>query len=266
MSTAWARYAIVGLAWTTFYAPLLAQTTVSGPPAKGDRRTVTVTGAATVHVKPNAARIVFAITNDAVGNPREENDRLVGAAKKQLAELAIASVQVDVVPCSINTVSTTERVAARVAGPGAQPLTTRTKQATTVFVISVRDKDLEALHNKAIRIADAAVASGGTALPDDNRPFRSVGLAGTAETIPGPRIEWLSDSATEGRQQAIRKAVEDAKQNARAAVGDNAFQITSVEIYTPAGNPYPRRTLGTTGAEDGATVAIAIEVRITFAY
>ncbi len=90
-------------------APVLGQTVVAGPQGKSETRKVVVTANATTYVKPNAARLSFVVTSQTQANIREDNDQQVAKMKKGIADLALASLQIQVVPSSINTLQVTER-------------------------------------------------------------------------------------------------------------------------------------------------------------
>ena len=83
---------------------------------------------------------------------------------------------------------------------------------------------------------------------------------------PGPRIEWLVDNDAEARQDAIRRAIKVATENARAAVGDGPLHVVEIDVnsHEPFDGPYRDREelgLGRLGM-----VPVTARVRVTFGY
>jgi uncharacterized protein YggE len=196
-------------------------------PAKDAGRKVVAYASATVYAKPDAARLTFALATEAAAKAREENDKQVKKVKDGLATLAFPNLEVRVVPLAVNTVPTP-------AIAGAMPAGT-TKQAQTVFVVTVREKNPEKLKEMATKLADVAEEGGGVALAaeDSFRAVRAIGIGmgGVPETKQGPRIEWLSENAGDARREAIKRAVAEARASAQAAVGDAPLRVVEVQVW-----------------------------------
>jgi uncharacterized protein YggE len=242
-----------------------------GAPLCGQSAKVVVSSNATVYVKPTAARITFSLTAQSQGQPqaRATNDEQVAQMKKAVADLSLPSVQLKVVPVAINTVVVTEGqrlVAGAGFIPPQPPL--ETKQAQTLFVVTVRDKDVDGLHEKVRKLADAAVSNGAFAPDDTNsqRP-RPLALGTTTETLHGPKIEWLVDDASTAREQAVKRAVKEVTETARAAVVDTAkLQVVEIVITTQEESPTVRPFRPDLPVLQPGSVAITVQVKVTFAY
>jgi uncharacterized protein YggE len=251
--------------------PALGQTVVAGPKSEPRKVTVTVTANATSYAKPNAARLTFVVMSQTQANIREDNDRQVAKVKKGLADLALANLDVQVVPSSINTLQVTAARQKGFVGPGgpamAQPAQ-QTKQIQTLFVVTLRDKEVERLGTGVAKLSDLIVENGGMAPNDDTGPgFRTTRLAAAAsESFLGPRIDWLAENSGDARRQAIKHAVKEATENARAAVGEPAsLQVLSIDITTPDEHMTPRRSRLDLQADTGM-IPLTVEVRVTFGY
>jgi uncharacterized protein YggE len=236
-------------------------------PAKGKAaRTIAVSAAATADVKPAAARISFAVATSVGVGVRDEHEAQVRKLREALAALAIPGLESRIVPFSIGTVTT----GARVILPNQQvPPPVQTRQARTVFVLTVRAKGPDRLRDQAVKLADVVEEHGGAAPGDDPQAGIRVPLriGGTeSETSPGPKVEWLAEDTGAARQKAIKQAVEEATENARAVVGDGKLQVVGITITTPdaALAPYPGRAelpilkIG--------QIPVTVQVRLTFAY
>jgi uncharacterized protein YggE len=261
-------------------APALGQTRVAGPQGKSEPRKVIVSANATTHAKPNAARLTFVVNSQTQGNVREENDRQVAKVKKGIAEMGLKDVEVHLLPASMTTIHVTERpvrggFAGGAGGPGvAMPVVpAQSRQIQTQFVVTLRDKDRERLARNITKLADLAVENGAMGPADDTPGFRAQRLSiggpgiGYSETFPGPRIEWLAENTDEARRQAIKQAVKDATDNARAAVGDQAnLQVATIEIIVPDEASVPRRYRPAAQPQETGQIAINVEVKVTFTY
>ena len=253
-------------------APVRGQTTVAGPQGKGEPRTITVTANATTHVKPNAVRLTFVVNTQSQGDVREENDRQVAKVKKGIADLGLKNLEVHVVPASITTVHITDRRVGGFGGggpAGAMPaVPVQSRQIQTPVVVTLRDQEVERLSRNVTKLVDMAVDNGATG-PADETGFRAPRLLGTAysENFPGPRIERLAENAEEARRLAIKRAVKDATENARAAVGEQThLQVAAIEI-TVRDEPQISRRFGR-DPQPPETILVpgSVEVRMTFAY
>jgi uncharacterized protein YggE len=260
MSLFHTRLALVLLSLLAFGAPVFGQT------AK-----VVVSSSATVYVNPSAARIVFALAAQAPVQmqARETNDEQVVRMKKAVADLSLPGVQLKVVPVAINTVVVTEGQML-LRGPNAVPPVppVETKQAQTLFVVTVRDKNVDGLHEKVRKIADAAVSNSALAPDDGNsQRIRPLNLNTTTDTVHGPKIEWIVDDASVAREQAVKRAVKEATQTARAAVAETAkLQVVEIVITTQEESPTVRPFRMDLPTLEPGSVAITIQVKVTFAY
>jgi uncharacterized protein YggE len=238
-------------------------------PAKGEAaRTIAVSAAATACVKPDAARISFAVvTSVGVGvTVRDEHEAQVRKLREALAALAVPGLETRIVPFSISTVTT----GARVILPNQQvPPPIQTKQARTVFVLTVRDKDPDRLRDQVVKLADVAEEHGGAAPGDDPQAGFRVPLriaAMESETSLGPKVEWLAEDTGAAGQKAVKQAVEEATENARAVVGEGKLQVVGVTITSPDAALVPYAGRSELPVLKTGLVPVTVQVRVTFAY
>jgi uncharacterized protein YggE len=234
-------------------------------PVRPAVKKITVTGTATVAVKPDAARLTFGVltTMPDVKGARTENDKQVKKVLASLATVGGPGVEVQAVPGSVTSVSTTDP-----AGP-AGPVVTR--QVQTSITVLVREKNVEKLREMVIELADTATSNGATgSVVDDGLGFPR-GRVGRAvmETSQGPQIEWLTQNVGEARREAIKKAVADARANALAAVPDAKLELVEVNV-TVLNNDTVTRQRTRTGfyayAVDPSPQTVTVEVQVTFSH
>jgi hypothetical protein len=244
---------------------------------KNERRKVVVHANSTVYFKPDGARLVFVVssTEPTGKNAREANDKQVKDLQNALAAVPLkkGTIEVHVLPSSISNV-----VSAKVNAAGTRDTSRR---VYSTFYVTVREKDPQKLRDAVARLAEAAADNGGTAPDADSgpRPFRLprriAGLDEEPESIPGPTIEWFATPSKQARQEAIRRAVGEAKAQAQAVVGEGEMlRVVETEVngYTEVNGFDELLTVrvrslrgGSGGTEDGL-IPLRINVRVTFAY
>jgi uncharacterized protein YggE len=240
----------------------------SADPAKPVGKKVTVTGTATVNVKPDSARLVFGITTTTpdVKSTRSENDKHVKRMKESLAALGFKDVDFQAVPGSVSSVQTNE---AGAAAGGVQ-----TKQVQTVITVTVHEKDADKLRTMVTKLSDTATENGAAAAGSDEfSPFiggRGGRMGrGIMEVNQGPQIEWLTHEMGDARREAIKKAVKDAHANALAAVPDAKLEVVEVIVNNNGGEGGPRARYrgGPYGyIMDSTPTSVTVEVQVTFSY
>ena len=255
------------------FAPAVALAQPAGGPPKTEGRRVIVHASATVQAKPDMARISFSVMTQVGINTREEADKHVKKIKDALSALAIPGMDILAIGTPITTVTTEDRRGAFNPMGGGGPMEQTTKQAHTIFVVTVRDKNPDKLREKATKLADVASEHGGTSVGNQFDDFTPINRGGgfrmrmaVVDVQPGPRIEWLVDNDAEARQDAIRRAIKVATENARAAVGDGPLQVVEIDVnsHEPFDGPYRDREelgLGRLGM-----VPVTARVRVTFGY
>src|SRR5215472_4155467 len=176
-------------------------------------RKIVVSASATVYVKPDMARLTFAITSEAPGKVRAAHDKEVQTVKDSLAALSFRNVDVQVVPLSLDSVIPGAGGPVAGAGfagggggfggggwgggrgglPAAQARAggvggIEGKKVKSVFFVTVREADPDKLKKMASTLADAALEHGGAAEPSsEDRLFgRPIRRAGEPETVRGP--------------------------------------------------------------------------------
>jgi uncharacterized protein YggE len=230
--------------------------------ARAAERKVIVHGSATVQVKADAALLTFAVTSssDTGKNAREENDKQVKRLRDALTALGLKNVEVKVVPSAVSTIAADD-------GPRrpALPIAPTSKQAQSIFHVTVREKDGDKLQEVVTKIADAAAEHGGMAPGgmDDGFSPRLVRRLGLSS---GPKIDWLAENVSEARKQAIKKAITEARANAQAAVGDAPLEVVEIRILT---DPYTARSRAAAAAEPStpdSSIPVRVEVEVTYSY
>jgi uncharacterized protein YggE len=235
-------------------------------PAKAAGKKITVTGSATVTLKPDAARLVFGVTTTMpdVKGARAENEKHVKRVLESLSALAFKDVDIQTVPGSVNSMQMNDPAAA--AGPAVS------KQVQTVITLTVREKDPDKLRGMAVRLSDTVVENGGAAVgSDDYSPFPGR-LARMGRVMPevnqGPPIEWLTQEMGDIRRDVIKKAVRDAQANAQAALPEAKLEVAEVTVtigeyatlrQRVRGNPYGY-------VPDSGPNSLTVEVQVTFTY
>ncbi len=237
---------------------------------KNEGRKVVVNATSTAYVKPDGARLVFVVTStEPTGrNAREANDRQVKALQDALAAVPLkkGTIEVHVLPSSVTNI-----VSPKVNAAGMRD-TSRRVQST--FYVTVNEKEPQKLREAVARLAEAAADNGGTAPDADSgpRPFRLPrrigGFDEEPESVPGPTIEWFATPSKEARQQAIRRAVSEAKAEAQAVVGDGEIvRVIATEISAHDESLTVRlRLRGDSGVTEAGLIPLRTSVRVTFAY
>lgn len=250
-----------------------ALSAVGAEPAKLAGKKLVVNGSATVNVKPDAARVVFAVSTtmpDPKG-ARAENDKAVKKIQDALEGLKIKDLETHVTPGTVSTVQTNDPNAP--AGP------VQTKKLQTTFHVTVREKDAEKLRALATKLADTVAENGGIAVGSDDFQGRFGGFGpgggGFPEVTTGPRIEWLAEDMAEARREAIKKAIAEARANAKAAVGDAPIEVAEITV-TPSADTTGRFRSGRgggfgfnpymTNTGDSGPIPVMVEVQVTFTY
>jgi uncharacterized protein YggE len=257
--------AFIFLAWLIF----MAVPATGEEAAKGAGRKVTASASATLMVKPDSARLTFAVaTTDMNGkSAREENEKKIKKVKEALAALGFkkTEVEVHVLPSSLNTLITP----ARPNAPGGRAL--QGKRARSTFYVTVRQKDLEKLREAVGKLAETATDNGATGVDTDD--IRSVVIrrgfrAGMddPEALGSPAIEWLVADTAAARREAIKQAVADAMADAQAAVGNAKLKV--VEINVSASRDQRTRVTyrQLTGETESGLIPIRVEVQVTCSY
>jgi uncharacterized protein YggE len=204
-----------GLAGVALFSGLLllrGQTptakTSSAAEGKKEPPILRTSGSATVRVKPDAARLFFAVQTQAVKikEARLDNNSRVHTILEALAALKMpdlktktSDVQVDI-------------LYGRSDGSQLPPITGY--RISTTFTMLVQQEDPAKLGALASRVLDAALDSGATSVQ---------------------QIAFLrKDGLTQARRKALTQAVEDALANARAlAAGAKKGQVECITIDGP---------------------------------
>lgn len=208
--------------------------------------TITVTGSATVYVKPDAARIHYTIrvSETSIDAAKESATKLVASLNEAVKSLKIPNLTSSEGSINYSRSVLTAAAARRLVGPGggvapgAPAAPAATYLAQIPLSVMIQEKDSVKLRSAVDTFVKKIVESGasivGDALDSDN-PFsaassRSLGL------VESPRIEWVLTDETSARKEAIRNAVRKAKADAEAVskeLGWETMKVISVGDIPP---------------------------------
>lgn len=197
---------------TSSVGPVQAQAPAAEP--KKEPHTLRTTGTATVRIKPDAARVFFAVQTTAatVKEARVDNNGRVRKIMTALTALKIADLK------SKTTDVNVEIVYGRQDGVQLPPIVGY--RITNSFTVLVQDEDPIKVGALASRVLDAALENGANSVQ---------------------QITFLSkEGMTQARRKALTLSVEDALANAKAlAAGAKKDHIETVSIDgQPTFRPY----------------------------
>lgn len=254
--------------FAAFVVTLAATVVIAGEPTE----TITVTGSATVFVKPDTARIHYSVrVSDASAEAAKET------ATKQLATIAesVKGLKLDNMKTTSGAVSFSRGSSARSArgpgfgnpagpggpgGPGPIGLGPVSAQIPVTATITEKEPDKlrASVDSFVAKITEAGASVAGDADPDS--PFSSARSALLAASEH--RVDWLlSDDATP-RRDALRAAVRKAKADAEALSKELGWE--KLTILSVADGPSAPMTVAEGGANVGRTPAgeVAVTVRV----
>jgi uncharacterized protein YggE len=235
--------------------------------------TITVTGSATVFVKPDAARINYVVrATDASADAAKDT------AAKQLTTIAdsVKGLKLDNLKTTNGTMTFSRATPSRVraafngpggpglAGPGAAGLGSYTAQIPLTTTITEKDP------SKLIHSADAFMAKiveGGATIAGDadpDSPFtsssRAIAALGLGEAL---RIEWLISDEASHRHEALRAAVRKAKGDAEALAKELGWE--KITILSIVDTPYEPITASAAAAANAKAPAgeVPVTARVT---
>jgi uncharacterized protein YggE len=259
---------------------------------------ITVSGSATIPVKPDTARVSVAVR--AVGNDFKtavaECDKMGTEVEKALKGLKLGGLEVKKGP--INLVNTGLGFAGggfgRPAvppggpmggigpggpipgGPGGQVEVTRTFTVVATFGGQNDAGELKDIVPVSDKILTAAVGAGATEPPSFNNPNYGGGFGGGfGGGGPGSgntRIEFHRANWTQLRQEALKLAVSDAVANAKAAAGianlttKDIIAISDQSTNAPWGGGITGTPTNTGRGEVLGEQELAVQVTVTFKY
>ena len=166
--------------------------------AQEKSRKIIVNGSAMVNAKPDAARLNFFVHSEAANNPREVNDRHVKKLKDQLMALALANVDIQIIPYAQSTIDIADMA------PNGEP-PARLQHVQTQFTVLVRETNVDKLRTAVTKIVDTATNNGARATPGIDDPARMPRPGQKMVPIVGPKIEWLSENTRIYQQEAVKR-------------------------------------------------------------
>jgi uncharacterized protein YggE len=279
----------------------LFQTRSVGQPAVAadPNHRITVSGSATVPVKPDTARVSVAVraSGNDVKSAVAECDKMGGEVEKALAAMKLKGVEVKKGP--INLVNTGVGFAGGgIRGPGGPPPmppgpmgvlgqppmpggfgggfaeVTRTYTVVATFGQNGAG-DLKDIVPVSDKILMTAVSAGATEPPafNNNQNFGGgIGGFGGMPNSGNTRIEFHRANWTQLRQEALKLAVADAVANAKAAAGTanlttkDIVAITDQSNSAPWGGAITGVPANTGRGEVLGEQELAVQVTVTFKY
>jgi len=183
-----------GLAWSSQSAR------AQGREVKDEKRTIQTTGAGTVRVKPDHARVFFGVQTFAptVKQARGQNATQIKQVTTSLNMLKIPNLKMK------STNMTVELVQSE--GDGRVPKILGYR-VTNTFTVLVQQADADQLGPLASRVLDTALESGANLVQ---------------------QIAFFREDIREAKRQALVKAVEDARGNADAMAGGAGKKVVDV--------------------------------------
>lgn len=279
---------VLGLGIVAAVGVGLSTTRTTGQqPGGGDanHRKITVTGTATVVVKPDTARVSFAVRGGGNGNDLKaavaECDKAAGEVEKALKGLKLQGLEIKKGP--INMVNP-NRFGGGPWGPGGPggpppggfggppgglggPGVVEVTRTFTVVAGNLGNKDIVSVADK---ILTAAVAAGGTEPPVFNNNTNQSGGGfggGPFGNDTNSRIELYRANVAQLRQDALKLAVADAVANAKAVAG--VANLTAKDIVTITDQNLiggPGMPLSTGRGEVLGEMELTVQVSVTFSH
>jgi uncharacterized protein YggE len=239
------------------------------PAAEGGRK-LTVSANAIVQAEPDSAMISFSLvySGTKAKDAREAVDKRVNAIRDAVNALGLKNVSLEIVPVPLNVM-----IAGNPLPDGSQPPVGY--QAKCNCWINVREKDKAKLRDMVVRIGDTVAENGGLGPADDTNPlrFRAArfnaigGPAQPPETVPGPAVEWLCENDSVVRQDAVKRAVNDALATAHTVAGKSQLKVVEVSVQpTVSSGSRIRAALVGNPVQTLGTVAIEVTVNVTCTY
>jgi uncharacterized protein YggE len=214
---------VVGLGVGTFGGRSTGQ---PAPGAEATHKKITVTGSATVTVKPDTARVSFGVRGTGADFKAAvaDCDKKGEAVKKAIADLKLDGLEVKFGP--INIAPAPVGLGGGQAAPPGAPAPAFEVTRTFTVVAMFGGKGLAGDTKDIVAVADrtltAAVGAGATEPPvfNNNNQYGNLGFGGGGFNGGGnSRIEFSRSNVAQLRQDALKLAVADAIANAKAAGG-----------------------------------------------
>jgi uncharacterized protein YggE len=254
---------------------LMAATDLAAEPAG----TITVTGSATIFVKPDTARVHYSVR---VSEPAV--DAAKHAASKQATAMddAIAALKLSGLTTSVGTATYNRSVSTAAArralagaafappgaagGPGgpnaAGPMIAQMVIAQVPLTTTIREKDpikLRAAVDTLLKTIIDSGAASGAELADADFPLPR------ALSPEGPRVEWLLEDDAAAQRTVLRAAADKAKANATTLsreLGWDSFKVVSL-VDGPAGPREPGGVSIPVARTPAGEVAVSARVTLT---
>jgi uncharacterized protein len=216
-------------------------TTVRGPEVEKDKHTINASGAATIRIKPDAARVFFGVQTIAktVKAAREENSARTKAVLDALRNLHIKDLKMKTSNVNVELLQSHrgEATLPEILG----------FRLTNSFTVLITDQDAARLSVLASQVLDAALEAGANQVQ---------------------QIVFFVQNEEEVNRQALSKAVEDALANARAlAAGARVNIRDTVAISGQPEYSYPvqvmRNSMPIGGLGGSETPVVAGDLEIT---
>jgi len=181
--------------------------TMRGPEAEKDKHTINASGAATIRIKPDSARVFFGVQTigKTVKEAREENSAKTKAVLDALKNLHIKDLKMKTSNVNVDLLQ---------SHPGEAISQIVGFRLTNSFTVLITDQDAAGLSSKASQVLDTALEAGANQVQ---------------------QIVFFVRNEEEVTRQALTKAVEDALANAQALAA--GAKVTIRDTVAISGQP-----------------------------
>lgn len=250
-------------ALTTVSALALA----AGAWAAEPTETITVSASATVMVKPDTARVHYAVraSEPSVAEAKESATKLATAVADAGKGLKLANLTTATGALTYS--RATGRLRQGFGGPGGNPppAPQATYSAQVALASTIQEKDADKLVGSVDALVKKVIESGAVMVGDGIDPDGPFGTAASRlSSADAPRIEWSLSDDTAARRDAFRAAVRKAKANGEAIakeLGWESAKVVSVVdgVSGPGETTYPDRRATAPGE-------VAVTARVTLKF
>ncbi|HKB01531.1 MAG TPA: SIMPL domain-containing protein [Gemmataceae bacterium] len=217
-------------------ALLTGGATAADPPAKAER-VISVTGTATVHVKPDVARVYYGIRaqEPSVDAVKDVLTKLSGTMDEGIKKLKLTGLKITSAPVSIQQSQRNDDGPGVALPPGGAPAAPMAAGlgpyvGHTSHTATITDTDPDKLRVAVDAFVKAVVETGSNTAGDIRET--------NADFFPGrmmnggPKVILSRADDSAAREEALQKAVERAMKNAKAiakALGGGEVKVIAVE-------------------------------------
>jgi len=203
-------------------------------------RVITVIGVGTIKYKPEGAKISFAIraSDNAFATAWKDNQTQSDKLRDALERLKLTGAQIKISPPDVVQGEFGNNGIAVVQPPMGMGVGALPYNVTRSFQVVVSDADFPELHKKVLKVMETALNHGANAqpkAPGNHNDF----IGGLPQGGSLTRVEFFSREDVDPRQQAYRKAVAAALENAKAAAQGAGSKLGDIVSIREQQDPNP---------------------------